>query len=285
MGEAMQGPEGKGMEGLRDHPLADIPWAIVDVETTGLSPETGDRVVEVALLRVEPGEPPRLFRSLVHPGRPMDPAASRVNGIRDADLRGQPPFVALAPGLIERIRGAALVAHNAPFDLGFLTHELGRSGLRLPEVPVIDTLQLARRNFNFRSNSLGNIARTLGISIQGAHRAGADVQITYGVLRHMLAELEAKGIRSLAEVLAAQGMAGQGAPPPSLPEPLATAFRERLPILIAYRSQGRSASRRVIEPIGQRGAHLIAYCRLRKGERTFRIDRIEGAWWPPAEDS
>lgn len=284
MGHSANARAGFDDPGMRDRPLSEIPWAIVDVETTGLSPETGDRVVEVALLRVEPGAAPRLFSSLVHPGRPMDPAASRVNGIRDADLQGQPPFVALAPGLIQRISGAALVAHNAPFDLGFLSHELERSGLSLPVVPVIDTLQLARRNFNFRSNSLGSIARTLGISVRGAHRAGADVQITFGILRHMLAELEAKGIRSLAEVQAAQGMAGLGAQPPALPEPLATALRERLPILIAYRSQGRSASRRVIEPIGQRGPHLIAYCRLRKEERTFRIDRIEGAWWPPTEE-
>ncbi len=264
---------------LMERPLTELPWAVVDVETTGLSPERGDRVVEIAVLRVEPGQEPALHSSLVDPGRPIDPAASAVNGLTSEDLRGQPRFSELAEGLLERIHGAVLVAHNAPFDLGFLTAELELAGHAMPPIPVIDTLLLARRNYRFRSNRLGSVARAMQIEIDGAHRAGADVRTTHAILCRMLEDLAKRGSISLAQVMKAQGM-GPGSFRPRLTEPLATAVREHRAVGIAYRTRGRGATRRVVEPIGMRGPYLVAYCRLRRAERTFRVDRIEGAWWP-----
>ncbi|MCB0216635.1 MAG: WYL domain-containing protein [Chloroflexi bacterium] len=264
---------------LTDRPIAEVPLAVVDVETTGLSPERGDRVIEVAVLRAEPGVDPRLFGSLVDPGRPIDPSASAVNGIRASDLVGKPRFVELIDGLSQQLEGAVLVAHNAAFDLSFLKAEFALVGRRFPDLPIVDTLLLARERFRFPSNRLVSVASALGVKPSGAHRAAADVLTTHGILLRMIDALAERGVRTVGELQVAQGV-GPGGFAPTLTEPLATAVREHRAITIVYRSSGRPAMRRVVEPIGTRGPYLIAYCRLRKAERTFRIDRIEAAYWP-----
>ena len=264
---------------LTDRLIAEVPLAVVDVETTGLSPERGDRVIEVAVLRAEPGQAPRLYASLVDPGRPIDPNASAVNGIRAADLVGKPRFVELIDALTDRFEGAVLVAHNAAFDLSFLQAEFALVGKRFPELPIVDTLLLARQSFRFQSNRLGSVASALGVKIAGAHRAAADVLTTHGVLLRMIDVLAERGLHTVGELQVAQGI-GPGGFSPTLTEPLATAVREHRAITIVYRAGGRPAMRRVVEPIGTRGPYLVAYCRLRKAERTFRIDRIEAAFWP-----
>lgn len=269
---------------LLARPLRELPWAVVDVETTGLSPETGDRVIEVAVLRAETDGKRSLYSQLVNPGRPIDPRASAVNGISDRDVADAPPFAAIADTLGELWADAVLVAHNAPFDLGFLRSELARCGRPAPERPVVDTLGLARNCYRFPANNLGVVARSLGVTLGTAHRAGGDVSTTLGVLEAMLRGLEPQGVGTLAEVLQAArlGIGPAETPSAAVPEPLATAIRERRALVIRYRSKGSSLSVRMIEPLALRGNYLVAYCHLRREERTFHIDRIREAWWPPA---
>src|SRR3972149_5583725 len=98
-------------------PITAVPWAVVDVETTGLEPGLGDRVCEIAVLRAAPQQEPRLFCSLVNPHRPISPGARAVNGLTNTDVAGAPSFPSLIPEISHQLDGAVLVAHNAPFAL------------------------------------------------------------------------------------------------------------------------------------------------------------------------
>jgi len=105
-------------------PVDEVTFTVLDVETTGLNPQYGDRVCEIALLRCEGGRELGRFHSLVDPGRPISPGAFAVNRIRDEDLIGAPLFADIASTVLEMLGNSVLVAHNAPFDLGFLGSEL-----------------------------------------------------------------------------------------------------------------------------------------------------------------
>lgn len=262
-------------------PLLEAPIAVIDVETTGLSPRHGDRIVELAVLRAEPDGRVAEWSSLVNPGRPISPAAGAVNGIRDIDLVDAPPFVELIVDLAEWVAGAVVVAHNAPFDLGFIAAEHQRVGAPMIEAPIIDTLVLARRWFRFPSNSLGDVARALGVRGGRAHRAAGDAHTTYHVLRRMADDLAPRGIVTLDDYLRGHGPGGKVGPDglPRIDEPLATAIRDRRTVAIRYSRQGQT-SERLVDPIAVQGGQLVAFCRLRQAQRTFQLNRIVAAWWP-----
>ena len=96
----------------------DVELAALAVETTGLDPRRGDRVIEVAVVRGRLGEAPRVWTTLLDPGRPV--GATHIHGITDAMVVGQPRFPAALPALARSLDGALPVAHNASFDNGFL---------------------------------------------------------------------------------------------------------------------------------------------------------------------
>ena len=116
-----------------------LPLVCVDVETTGLSPDKGARVCEVALLRSEGEREVARFESLVHPQQPMPPEVIRVHGITDAMVADAPVFAALLPDVRDVLQGAVVVGHNVHFDLRFLRHEWHVAGEALPECVAIDT--------------------------------------------------------------------------------------------------------------------------------------------------
>jgi DNA polymerase III subunit epsilon len=112
--------------GIAERAVDETPIAVVDFETTGLVPGV-DRVVEVSVVRVEPGHPARrVLNSLVNPGRPV--AATEVHGINDADVADAPDFRELIEDLLEAVSGCVLAAYNVYFDISFLQHELTRAG-------------------------------------------------------------------------------------------------------------------------------------------------------------
>jgi len=263
--------------------LTDATFVVVDVETTGLWPEAGDRVCEVAVLRVAPGRAPEAFSALVNPGRSIGEGASRVNGLSDADVADAPPFAALAEALARLVDGAVLIAHNAPFDVSFLATEYAIADVRPPEPTVVCTLALSRRHLGLERNGLGAVAAALGIRPgERPHRAESDVVTTYGVLVHILGRLAARGCRTVGDLVAAQGGPIPFGLPgsPELPEPLGSAVRDRRPVMIRYLDQRDRVSERVVSPLRAHGGNLVAFCHLRDAERTFRIDRIVAAWWP-----
>jgi len=146
---------------------------VLDTETTGLEPEQGHRIIEIGC--VELGDR-RLtgnnFHQYLQPDREIDPGAVEVHGITNEFLADKPRFADIAGDFLDYIRGAELVIHNAPFDVGFLGHELGmlaEPGPKLAEICAItDTLEMARRMHPGQRNSLDALCKRY--AIDNAHR-------------------------------------------------------------------------------------------------------------------
>ena len=149
----------------------------LDTETTGLSHENGDRVIEIACVelfnRKLTGNNRHYY---VNPGRDSHEEALKVHGITTEFLKDKPPFSAVADELMSYLEGADVFIHNAPFDLGFLDNELallGRPGVRSTVAKVVDTLALAKEMFPGKRNSLDALCDRLGVDNSGRTLHGA----------------------------------------------------------------------------------------------------------------
>jgi DNA polymerase-3 subunit epsilon len=154
---------------------------LFDTETTGLDPLLGDRVIEVAALELVNDLPTgRHFHALIDPQRDIPEDATRVHGITAAHIAGKPLFAEIAGELSEFFGDGYLVAHNAPFDFGFLNSEFGRLGLA-PLAPerMVDTLVLAKRRFPGMPNSLDALCRRFAIDLSArtTHNALLDCRL------------------------------------------------------------------------------------------------------------
>jgi len=154
---------------------------VLDTETTGLDPLQGDRVIEVAAVELVNLLPTgAVFHRLVDPGRDIPAEATRIHGFTNADLAGKPAFEAIAKGLLDFLGDAPIVAHNAPFDFGFLDAEFSRCGLPpLDRGRMIDSLALAKQRFPGMPNSLDALCRRLGVdnSMRSSHNAILDCRL------------------------------------------------------------------------------------------------------------
>ena len=180
--------------------LDDAVFTFLDVETTGLSPRTS-RICEVALVGFQGGCRISRFSSLVHPGVAIPPESTRIHGITDAMVAGSPAFPALAPRLLALLEGSVIVAHNADFDLSFMDMEFVRSGLKMPELPVIDTLYVSRHLGGFTDHRLGTIAKELAISNENWHRALGDAEMTRKIFEHFMVVLKKDGALTVGDVV------------------------------------------------------------------------------------
>ena len=128
---------------------------VLDTETTGLNPNLGHRLVEVAAIELDDRKvSDRTFHRYLNPEREIDEGAASVHGLTLDRLQDEPKFAEIAPAFLEFISGAELIIHNAPFDMGFLNSELARAGLPLLENPVIDTLKFAKDLHPGKKNNL-----------------------------------------------------------------------------------------------------------------------------------
>ena len=141
---------------------------ILDTETTGLNPATGDRVIEIGCIElVNRRLTERTFHHYINPERDIDAGAYAVHGLSRAFLSDKPVFAQIAEDLIEFVADAELIIHNAPFDLGFLDSEfalLKRNSFRAHASNVIDTLVNARQMFPGKRNSLDALCERFSIS-------------------------------------------------------------------------------------------------------------------------
>jgi DNA polymerase-3 subunit epsilon len=154
---------------------------LFDTETTGLDPGTGDRVIEVAALELINDLPTgQFFHALIDPEREIPEDVTRIHGLRSADVAGKPKFADIAAGLTAFFGDARLIAHNAPFDFGFLNAEFARVGLpRLGSERMIDTLVLAKARFPGMPNSLDALCRRFAIDLsqRTTHNALLDCRL------------------------------------------------------------------------------------------------------------
>ncbi|MTW04311.1 3'-5' exonuclease [Duganella ginsengisoli] len=167
------------------------PIVMLDFETTGLSPDHGDRITEVAALRIEAGRITDRYVSLVNCGVRIPPFITGLTGITQKMVDSAPPASEVVPQLVEFIGGDMLSAHNASFDEKFLNAESARAGLAPRHLGPVCSLKLARRVFpELGSYKLGTLCGSLGIRFKGtAHRAEADAEVAAEVLLHIARHL------------------------------------------------------------------------------------------------
>ena len=154
---------------------------LFDTETTGLDPLTGDRVIEIAAIELMNDLPTRnTFHRLVHPQRDVPPESTRVHGITLDHLRDAQHFAEIVDDMLAFFGDDKLVAHNAPFDFGFINAELARCNRpKLARDRMIDTLVLAKTRFPGMPNSLDALCRRFGIDLseRTTHNALLDCRL------------------------------------------------------------------------------------------------------------
>ena len=180
--------------------LNEIRFACLDTETTGLSPETGGKICEIAVSVSQGGRVVDEFSTLLNPGMPMSPEVIAIHGITNEMVKDAPFFADVLPRLLGLLDNCVIVAHNADFDVSFLRAEFAACGMRFPPYPVIDTLKLARKSGKFARNRLGLIAEELGISCQGWHRAMADTKMAEQIFYYFLTKLSKEGVTTLEQL-------------------------------------------------------------------------------------
>ena len=161
---------------------------VLDTETTGLSPLQGHRIIEIGCIELINRRPTgREYHRFVNPERDIDEGAERVHGISRGELEGHPRFAEIADELLEFIRGAELVIHNADFDVGFLEHELDLMKHLQPLISqhaqVLDTLTLAREMHPGQRNSLDALCKRYSVdsSRREVHGALIDAELLANV--------------------------------------------------------------------------------------------------------
>jgi DNA polymerase-3 subunit epsilon len=162
---------------------------VLDTETTGLDPDEGHRVVEVACIELLNHLPTgRHFHRYVNPGREVSSEAAAIHGLTDAFLAQHPPFAAMVDDLLAFIGDAPLVIHNAEFDLRFLNAELKRLERQAMACAVTDTLALAKRRFPGAPASLDALCRRFAIdlSTRDKHAAKLDCELLAAVYLELI---------------------------------------------------------------------------------------------------
>jgi DNA polymerase-3 subunit epsilon len=180
----------------------EIDFAIVDVETTGWLPEEAS-ITEIGAVRVSGGRLREEFSALVNPGRGIPPDITALTGISDAMVADAPPIAAVLPGFLDFARGRVLIAHNAPFDVGFLSAACAACGVPWPSGPVLDTVVLAGQVLGedeVPNRKLSTLASFFGARTPPCHRALGDARATADVLAGLLRRLATAGFRTLAEI-------------------------------------------------------------------------------------
>jgi DNA polymerase-3 subunit epsilon len=184
-------------------PLAQLDYAVVDVETTGWAPADSG-ITEIGAVRVHGGQVVAEFTSLVDPGTPVPADIAKLTGIDEEMLTGAPSIAAVMPGLLAFADGCVLTAHNARFDLSFLTAACEAAGLPWPGFPVLDTVRLARYLMVVPDEvpdcKLGTLAGFFQSPAQPSHRALADARATADVLMHLMGRLAGRGVTTLDEL-------------------------------------------------------------------------------------
>jgi DNA polymerase III epsilon subunit family exonuclease len=263
--------------------INEIEFTIFDTETTGLNPLSGDRIVELAGLRIKGQERIAEFDELVNPGRPISPGAFAVNKITPEMLKDAPGIEKVMPKFLEFIQGSCLCSYNAEFDLGFLNNELKLLGSpELAGFAVFDVLAMARKLLpGLARYALGFVARELGVKLTQVHRAFSDVEITREVFNKLKTICQQKGIAGFTN------FSNLFAFNPALLESsnlkkialIQECIQAKGTLRLRYISSqnGQVSSREVIpSEIKQDNQHsyLIGYCCLKKDQRTFRLDNI-----------
>ena len=260
--------------------LADAKLVFLDVETTGLSPAIGDRIIEVGLISCAGDREVARVSHLVNPERDIPLAARRVHGIRDQDVAACAPFGAIAGEVASALDGQWVVGHNIRFDAGFIAMELACAGVPARPAGCLDTRYLAAAVWDLPNYRLDTVAEHVGAGGAGSHRALADAERTRAVFHRVIAELGGWIRVRIDELLALHTHVpcwpddGRR----NLPAAIYDALTNGSEVAVDYVNGLGTASRRSIRPLACFAAgktvYLRAHCQLAGEVRTFRLDRI-----------
>ncbi|MEO5653652.1 MAG: DEDD exonuclease domain-containing protein [Marmoricola sp.] len=184
-------------------PLRDITFCVVDLETTGGSAKAGSRITEIGAVKVRGGEVLGEFQTLVNPHTEIPAFIAVLTGITNTMVAGSPSIDSALPAFLEFATGCVLVAHNAPFDVGFLKHYAEQQGRPWPRFEVLDTAKLARRVItrdDAPNCKLSSLALAFGSTTTPNHRALADARATVDVLHGLMERLGGLGVHTLEEL-------------------------------------------------------------------------------------
>lgn len=263
--------------------IDEIEFTIFDTETTGLEPESGDRIVEIAGIRFKGLKEIATFQSLINPHRPISAAAFAVNRISEDMLRNAPDAEEALPKFLDFIQGSCICSYNASFDLAFLDNELRMIGKNLAEnIVIVDILKMARRLLpGSERYALWFIADSLGIKTEQQHRAFSDVELTLIVFHKLKEILKVKGIFDFQNFSSLFGLNSKlqvdinNQKIAKIQE--AMDLKVKLKIRYLSSSNAEVSEREVIpKEIKQENnrSYLVGYCCLKNEERTFRIDGL-----------
>ncbi len=191
---------------IANAPLASLTYVVFDTETTGLKPQEGDELVQIAGVRIVNGRrlDGEVFDTLVNPGRRIPPASTAIHGITEPMVAGAPDVATAIRRFHKFAEGAVLIAHNAPFDMTFLKRREKALGIVFDN-PVLDTALLSACVFGAAErHSLDALSHRLGITIpeEARHTAIGDTIATADVFLRLLPALRGRGIETFGQVLA-----------------------------------------------------------------------------------
>src|SRR5680860_1780067 len=183
--------------------LRDITFCVVDLETTGGSAQGGSMITEVGAVKVRSGEVLGEFQTLVNPHTSIPVFIAVLTGITDSMVASAPRIEQVLPQFLEFAHGCVLVAHNAPFDVGFLKHFAAEQGRAWPTFEVLDTARLARRVItrdDAPNCKLSALAVLFKATTTPNHRALEDARATVDVLHGLIGRLGGLGVHTLEEL-------------------------------------------------------------------------------------
>jgi DNA polymerase-3 subunit epsilon len=183
-------------------PLAACRYVVFDLETTGLAPSHGDRIVSIGAVRVEGGEVVAgdRFATFAQPGRSIPPSSTAIHGITDAMVAEAPPWPDAVRAFHAYVGDAVLVAHNAAFDLAFLHAAEAQAGVRFAN-PALCSLRLSQwLDPDERDHDLDSLAARHGLVVSGRHDALGDAEATAVLVCDLLRRAEARRVASLEDL-------------------------------------------------------------------------------------
>ncbi len=264
--------------------ISTLDFVAFDTETTGLSPSS-EALVELAAVRFDLITGAKeYFQTLVNPGMSIPWAATRVHGITDEMVFDAPPIEKVLPSFYQFIEGAIPVAHNAPFDIGFLSLHSLRHNITPPAVPILDSCMFSRRVCKEQpTHRLEALVKAFNIAETTFHRALADAKSCMELFRIVVGR--SCGINANWDALVSHhgklhsfvaGTRPVETPPASAYEPLFSALQEKRSLWILYEG---GFSPREITPLllyakGQQ-QYMEATCHLDGVRKSFRLDRIQ----------